>query len=159
MPDCIFVDEQLKVDAEAGDAASQKVLEATIVHETTHWVDHMDGTDSPDEEGCAMETWIYGFPFVIENAPIDRVATTTPPGALGMRISTPKAMYHAGEPIAVTFTLTNQSNRVLTLVGDPTLASEFLDFDVRGPQGRVGYGGPKVKSRVPGVGDRSHRRL
>ena len=148
-PNVIYVDEQLKVNAEAGNAAAQMVLEATIVHETTHWVDAQDRRDTPGEEGCAMETWIYGFPKLIENAMATWVANPSPAGTLAVQISTPKTMYGVGEPIDVTLTLINQSSGWVTIVGDPTLPSEFLDFDVRGPRGRVDYSGVKVKSRVP----------
>jgi len=148
-PNVIYVDEQLKVDAEAGNAAAQMVLAATIVHETTHWADEQDGTDTPGEEGCAMETWIYGFPKLIENAMVTPVFHSSPAGTLAVRISTAKTMFALGEPVDVVVTVSNQSAGVVTLVSSATLASEFLDFKVVGPDGRVGYGGDKVKSRVP----------
>lgn len=151
--DCIFVDEQLKIDAEAGDAAALEVLAATIVHETTHWVDHtLDGVDTPDEEGCAMEVWIFGFSKQIENVGGNVSCAPTPPGTLVLEIALAKDFYLPGEPIDVTLLLTNLGSRPVTVL-DFFGLGQFLSFEVLSPAGdRLPLLAPELKVRVnPGM--------
>lgn len=136
-PNTIFIDEQLKIDAEHNPAILM-VLAATIVHETTHWVDHTtDGLDTPDEEGCAMETWIFGFPKWIENAMGTALCQQSADGALSLALSTARPVYQKGEPIDVRMTLTNRTAEALSFLDVLSFRAGFLNLSIRTPTGRL----------------------
>lgn len=149
-PNCIYVDEQLKLDAEAGDLASQMLLEATIVHETSHWVDWKDHRYTPGiEGGNEMEEWIYGFIKEIENAMTATACAKSPAGTLAVRIATPRAMVRGADPIDISVTLTNVSNRSTSLLGNLGLDAGLLLFTIRRGDGTlVPYVGDRIRVRA-----------
>lgn len=137
-PNTIVVDEQLKIDAETNPAILM-VLAATIVHETTHWVDHTAdaGHDTPGEEGCAMETWIFGFPKWIENAMGTALCQVSAQDALVLSLAATRPSYVVGEPIEVQLSFTNRTANALSFIDLLELPAGFLSFTVRTPSGRL----------------------
>lgn len=169
-PDDITVDLDLVLDAQAGDPRSFELLVATIVHETTHWVDHQadGGADTPAEEGCAMEVWIYGWSKQYHNVD-GMVAADTPPRGdddataifsprckavpattLALAISSDQSTHVLGDTVAVTVALTNVSNQIVDVVDLFAIEGSFLTFDIFAPNGqRVPYSGPEIKPELP----------
>src|SRR6185295_4674628 len=148
-PNTIFIDEQLKLDTEANPALLM-MLAATIVHETTHWVDHTTdgGHDTPGEEGCAMETWIFGFPKLIENAMGTPLCRVSAQGALALSLQATKTSYQVGEPIDLRLTLSNRIGESLSFIDLLEFPAGFLTFTVKTPSGRTAiYQGAEGKAR------------
>lgn len=54
-----YLSDRLLRDFEAGDA-SNRLLDATVLHELTHYFDDQGGIDYPGEEGAQFEIDSYG---------------------------------------------------------------------------------------------------
>lgn len=172
-PDTIFIDTQLVMDAQSGDARAMEVLVATIVHETTHWVDHNadGGHDTMGEEGCAMEAWIYGFIkqyWNVDGIPVEPVTalgsrraggaataellacSPTSPSTLALSLSMPRTSYALGDPVVLTLTLTNVSTGLVEVIDRFEIEGLYVTLEVLGPDGsRVEYEGVEIRPVLP----------